>query len=578
MKKALLSICLIAFTFTIWAQDMDAVLFSVGDDAITATEFINTFNKNNSLTNASANELRDYLDLFINFKLKVRDGIDSQIDTVADFQRELASYRAQSAQPYLVDKDVSEKLVKEAMERSKLMLRASHILIMCATDASPKDSLIAYNKILDIRKKIVSGVITFPEAAVQFSEDPSARDEVGQNGKIQYGNKGDLGYFSAFDLIYPFETAAYNTPAGSFSMPIRSQFGYHIIWVQDIQPFISKISISQILLLDTAARFGKISNAVKEKLTLIEEALQNGEDFATVAGKYTEDPTSKDKGGKLDPLAPNRRPGDFIKQCISLEKDQISNSFPSVIGWHIVKLHELILSETKDDELRYTMVTKVQRDSRSSKSVESLIEKLKKEYKYSDKGKNEAFNLLIKKLNTEKNIPAATDLLAITGIEKLKPMAIYANQSVTIQDFIHYLVLFQEIELPQELKSFLDTHFENFINENLLKYEFDNLENKYPEYKDLINEYHQGMILFEMNNEKVWSESLKDSINIELFYEKVKDHYLDNDGNPKPLLEIRSAVLTEYQNELETEWLNGLREKYPVWINEELFDYILKNK
>ncbi len=144
-----------------------------------------------------------------------------------------------------MDKEVTEQLIQEAIDRSKQMVRASHILIMVAEDASPKDTLAAYNRALDIRKKLISEALTFPEAAVQLSEDPSARDEVGRNGKIQHGNKGDLGYFTAFDLIYPFETAAYNTPVDGYSMPVRSQFGYHLIWVQDKQPVVAKINISQ---------------------------------------------------------------------------------------------------------------------------------------------------------------------------------------------------------------------------------------------------------------------------------------------------------------------------------------------
>ncbi|MCL2168189.1 MAG: peptidylprolyl isomerase [Lentimicrobiaceae bacterium] len=576
MKKLFLSICFITFLSIILAQNLDDILFKVGDEAITADLFVKTFNKNNSLETTTRSELRDYLDLYVNFKLKVKDGIDSKIDTASSFQRELTSYRNQSAQSYLVDKEVSEKLIKEAIERSKLMLRASHILIMCKEDASPKDSLAAFNKIMDIRKKITTGSITFPEAAVLYSEDPSAKDEAAPNGKIQYGNKGDLGYFTVFDLIYPFETVAYNTAVGNYSMPFRTQFGYHLIWVQDKQPVISKISISQILLMDSAAKTGNITPTVKEKLTRIEEALNSGEDFANLATQYTDDPASKEKGGKIDPFSPNRRPGDFIKQCLLLEKEQMSKPFSSVVGWHIIKLHELILPEIKEDEVRQNMVTRIQRDSRSSKSVESMVAKLKKEYNYTEKGKKAAFNLLTKKLETEPIMLSETELLTISGIDKLKPIATFANQTITIKDFIHYLNLFQGIDIKEQVKSFLDNQFKMYLKDKILKYEFDNLENKYPEYKELMTEYLHGIILFEMNNERVWSESLKDSEVLEAFYENNKNNYLDSEGNLKPFSEIRSTVLTDYQNELETEWLNRLKEKYPVWINEELFESLLK--
>ena len=576
MKKTFLSICLTTFLLTICAQNLNEVLFSVGDDSVTATEFINTFNKNNTLDKATEKEVRDYLDLYINFKLKVKDGFDTQIDTTLTFQRELASYRQQSAKSYLVDTEVTEHLITEAIDRSKYMIRASHILVRCPSDALPKDTLAAYQKILNIRDKIISTSIDFPEAAVQFSEDASARDEIEAGAKKQYGNKGDLGYFSVFELVYPFETVAYNTPIGSYSMPVRTQFGYHLIWVQDKQPMVSRISISQILLVDSTAYSGKRNPIVQEKIKEIEKALKAGEDFATLAEKYTDDPASKANGGDVEPFSSSRRPGDYIKQCISLKQGQISEPFSSVVGWHIIKLNKLTVLETKDDEKRYSIIAKIQRDSRSSKSVESLIERLKKEYNYSEKGKPAAFKLLLKKLNTENTLPAANDLLAISGIEKLKPLASFANQILTVQDFIDYLNRFTGTDMKNKAEHFLTMQYNNFLKDRMLKYEFENLETKYPEYKELISEYHQGMILFEMNNEKVWSESLKDTANLEIFYETMKNNYLDDEGIPKPLAEIRSLVLNDYQNQLEEEWLTQLRKKYPVWINEALFKSILK--
>ena len=578
MKKIILSICLSVFLFVVSAQNMNEILITVGNESITATDFINTFNRNNSLTKATESEIRDYLDLYIHFKLKVKDGLDIKIDTMASFQRELESYKRQSAQQYLTDKEVTEKLITEALERSKQMVHASHLLILCPADALPKDTMVAYKKALNIRKQVVSGALTFNEAVIMYSEDPSAKDEVGENEKVQYGNGGDLSYFNVFDLIYPFESAAYKTKVGEISAPFRTQFGYHLIWVQDKQPVVSKIHSTQILLLDKEARAGGISEEVKVKLDEIAEALKNGEDFNTLAEKYTEDPVSKRNGGVVVPFAPNLRPGGFAKICISLEPNQISEPFPSLIGWHIVKLDELVKPEFTDDELLQNVTTKIQRDSRSSKSVESFIEKLKKEYNYSEKGRKAAFDLLLKKLNTESKLPAADELLQLPGIEKLKPIVTYAKQSITIQDFITFLDRSKGLNIENQAKSYLDALYANFLKEHILKFEYDNLETKYPEYKELVNEYNYGMILFEMNNERVWSESLKDTTSFHDFYENNKFNYLDLEGNPKPLAEIRSTVLTDFQNELELDWINRLKEKYPIWINEELLESILKNK
>jgi peptidyl-prolyl cis-trans isomerase SurA len=184
----------------------------------------------------------------------------------------------------------------------------------------------------------------------------------------------------------------------------------------------------------------------------------------------------------------------------------------------------------------------------------------------------------LKKLEADKILPFSEELMKMPGIDKLKPLATLASQNITIKDFITFLDRFKREDLNNQPKTFLEVSYSNFIKETILKYELDNLEKKYPEYKELIEEYHQGMMLFEMTNEKIWNVSLKDTAKLEEYYEKIKFNYLDNTGNPKPYETIKATVLTEYQNELEKEWINGLKEKYPVWINEELFMSIMKNK
>ena len=250
MKKLIASllICTGVLLGNLQAQNKNDVLVTIGTKAITTEEFLNTYSKNNNLNTASESDLRDYLDLFINFKMKVMEGEELQVDSARQFKMELQSYKKQSAQQYLVDKEVTEELVNEAIARAKQDIRASHILINCPEKATGKDTVTAYNKALSIRNEILAGKITFAEAAEKYSDDPSARDMANpQNGRLHYGNKGDLGFFTVFDLIYPFECAAYKTKVGEISMPIRTRFGYHIIYVTDKIDAIQEISIAQFL-------------------------------------------------------------------------------------------------------------------------------------------------------------------------------------------------------------------------------------------------------------------------------------------------------------------------------------------
>jgi peptidyl-prolyl cis-trans isomerase SurA len=365
MKKLMIAILLVAGAFAgnLNAQNKSDILVTIGNQNITSGEFLDTYGKNNNLNTATESDLRDYLELFINFKMKVMEGVELQYDTAHQFKMELQSYKKQSAQQYLVDKEVTESLVNEAVDRAKFDIRASHILVNCAEKATGKDTVAAYNKALSIREEILSGKLTFAEAAEKYSDDPSARDMVNpQNGRLHYGNKGDLGYFTVFDLIYPFETAAYNTPIGEISMPVRTRFGYHLVYVTDRIDAVKEITIAQIFVADTLARLGKQSEATAKKLREIQNALAAGTSFGDVVKQFSED-KNVDDGGMQEPFAPNRRQGDFVKAVLSLQPEQISQPIASQNGWHIVQLVEA-KSVSLDDDAMYTLRNRISRDDR----------------------------------------------------------------------------------------------------------------------------------------------------------------------------------------------------------------------
>lgn len=572
MKKSTLFLILISLFTVTYSQKSEDILFTYGNDQVTKTEFINAFKKNNNLSTASEQEIREYLNLYINFKLKVKEGFVEGIDTNVSFKKELASYRSQSAQQYLIDKEVTDKLIEEAIERAKFHIRASHILISCPATASPSDTLAAYKKTIEIREKIMKGM-SFFEAAVQFSDDKSAQDQYNsQTKRWQYGNKGELGYFTVFDLIYPFETGAYETPVGSISMPIRSGYGYHLIYVQDKAPSMTKLSIKQIFIEDTLARINQFSDLSKEKLSEIERRLKGGEKFEDVAKAMSDDKATKEKGGELEPFAPNRRPGSFIQGCINIKPGTYSlTPISSVMGWHIIKVENIEYINTNNEGYASVVKNKISRDQRSHKSKESLTQKLKKEYKYNDKNKKKAFKFLANNIpaNYFSN-PDTTDLSKLPGIENLKPLFTYADQTESVADFAKFIARFQGMEYKGDLVDFFNERFPYYVQEKILAYENSILEKKYPEFNELVTEYREGMVLFEINTIKVWNEALRDSIGIQAYYESVKEAY------NKPFNEIRAIIVSEYQNELEKRWIDELMKRYPVVINEKVFQSILK--
>lgn len=579
MKKIILSIFAITLFLVGFSQNEASVLFTVGGDNVTVGEFTQTFNKNGDISKATSEELREYLDLYISFKLKVKEGKAQQIDTAKAFQSEWKGYRNQSAQQYLIDKEVTDHLIQEAVDRSKLMLRAAHILIECPSSVTGKDTLVAYNRAMKIREEILNGM-SFADAAVKYSQDPSARDRVNpQSGRTTRGNRGDLGYFTTFNLIYPFETGAYNMKEGEISMPIRTTFGYHLIYLKDIQPSIAKINAAQIFIEDSMAFTGKASPEIQAKINDVTMRLAKGERFEDVANALSEDKATAQRGGALEPFRPMQRPGDFVQALLALKPGEYSAPVSSNIGWHFVKLIEFTYTDTTDEVLRGMVKNRIARDSRSFKSKESLADKLLVEYGLKTKGKKAAVKFLLKNIpeNYFKN-PDTTKLNKLPGIEKLAPIATFADQKVDAAGFAGYLGRFQGVEMKGSLEEFIEERFQYYIYDKVLTYENSILEEKYPEFKNLVEEYFNGMLLYEINSQNIWNKSLQDSVGLEKFYEEIKAQFPDpeNPGAYKPFSAVRASVVTQYQEKLEKEWIMELKKKYPVVVDEKVFESILK--
>lgn len=580
MKKTIsLMISIFALaSITVFAQSDDPVLMTVGNEKVTKSEFIKAYQKNSSLSEATEADLREYLKLYMDYRMKVQEAKALKLDTAQSFQKEWASYKNQYAQQYLIDTEVSDQLLAETAERARYHVRASHILISVPEDASPKDTLAAYHKIMKIREEIVNG-LDFSEAAVLYSDDQSARDYVNpQSHRLMHGNRGDIGYFSVLEMIYPFETMAYNTPVGQISQPVRTQFGYHLVYVQDKIPAIAKLYVSQIFISDTNALDSKVDHNISmQKCALIKHKYSQGVSFDSLAAQFSEDKATRNSGGRMEPFTPNRRPGNYIQAAINLKPGQISDPVPSVIGWHILKLDSIVYT-TVNDEFIYMLKNRLGRDSRSKKSKASLVEKLKVEYNYEEKGKKAAIKFLQKNITENYFQTKSVAIDSIKGIEKLKPMCSFADKQLTAQNFGKYLSRFQGKQLTGTVAAFLEQEFQNFVSENILRYESTQLMTKYPEYRDVVNEVYDGLMIYEINSMKVWNAAIQDTVGAERLYEEIKSQFATGDSlNPyKPFSDVRAVVISKYQDILEKQWVAELHQKYPVKLNEEVFRSILK--
>jgi len=502
------------------AQETDPVILKVAGENITKSEFLNVYQKNNVNGEViDRKSLEEYMELYINFRLKVKEAEQLGLDTMRSFIDELAGYRKQLAQPYLIDEEMNKSLLQEAYNRKTEDIRASHILIKVDRNAPPADTLAAYKRIMLIRKRIMKGE-DFGKLAMENSDDLSANDRTIENRKIK-GNRGDLGYFTVFDMVYPFESGAYNTPMGEVSMPVRSDFGYHLIKVTDRKPALGRVQVAHILLRIPPDAKASDSAAVAAKAMEAYNKVMSGEDFARIAEQYSDDKSTATKGGVLPWFGANKMIPEFIKEVSAIKNiNDVAKPFSSNFGWHIVKLVDRKEIGSYDDNLS-DLKQSLTRNDRAKKSEEALLNRIRKEYKFSQNLKAlNAFYMVV----TDTIFSGGWKIEQAAGLKK-KMMTI-GSRTFNQQDFAQYLVKNQRKRNKEDIRVYVNSMFTTFVNENCLAYEDSRLESKYPEFKSLVKEYRDGILLFELTDRKIWSKAVKDSTGLEAYYNNHKNSYM----------------------------------------------------
>ncbi len=499
------------------------VLMTIGGDQVTAKEFTDVYEKNNLKSGVvDKKSVDEYLDLFINYKMKVKEATEMKLDTSAKFKRELANYRKQLAKPYFSDEVVSENLLEEAYQRKLKDIRASHILVACDKNALPSDTLKAYKKAMSIRKRVMDGE-DFGKVAAEVSDDPSAHDyPATESSPARFGNHGDLGYFTVFDMVYPFETGAYNTKEGEVSMPVRSDFGYHIIKVTSITDAIGTVSAAHIFLQLPLTATEEEETAMRDKANNIYKEImaQDGKNWNDAVRQYTDDKGTISRGGGLSNFTVSRIVPEFIEAVKTLKPNEISKPIRTSYGYHIIKLLSTTKIGTFEQE-KQGIAERVEKDVRSKKSEEVVLSQVKKEYGFKQDDKNlEGFMASVDTtILGGKFTPAAnTDLN--------KPLFSMEKQKYTVNDFVKYI---QDNQVPQKYvtsQTYATQLYENFSNQSVMDYADAHLEEKYPDFKQLVNEYYDGIMLFDLMDKEVWSKAVKDTTGLENYYESHKTNYM----------------------------------------------------
>lgn len=521
----LLFVFILLFFQNLSAQKEDKrTLMTIDNQNVTVSEFMYVFNKNNGRSGTQdTTSINDYLDLFINFKLKVLEAEKLGMDTIPTFISELAGYRTQLAQPYLADKEVNEQLLKEAYDRLQYDVRASHIMKLIPENMDDDDSLAkaAYNSLMEIRKRALKGE-DFSALAREFSDDPSARDQAAnRNFPARKGNGGDLGYFTAFYMVYPFETAAFETPVGEISMPIRTKYGYHLIKVTDKIPALGTIHVGHILVSANPEKPNSEAESLKKIEEIKKELLEGKLSFEQAAAKYSDDRGSAEKGGELNWFEVSKMVPQFIKGISDIKEiGGISQPIRTEYGWHLIKLLELKKVPPYNEYLP-ELKNKVSKDTRSNKSREVAVEKFKAEYKFKEypKALQDFYSLVDSSIFTK-------TWTADKAAGKTKPMFVLNKKKYNQDEFAKYVEANQRFLGNGTIKFLVHKLYNQWVSNIVLSVKDNQLESEEFDFRMLIREYHDGILLFNISDEMVWSKAIKDSTGLANFYENHKNDYM----------------------------------------------------
>ncbi|MFI0429492.1 peptidylprolyl isomerase [Mariniflexile sp. HMF6888] len=506
--KYLLILIFSVFITNVKGQSVDKeILFSIDDEPVYVSEFLRVYNKNLDLVqDESQKDVDEYLSLFTNYKLKLKEAKTLELQEKPTYIRELDSYKKQLAKSFITDAKVTDALVEEAYERISNDVKASHILIKIPENANPNDTLTAYNSILNLRNR-----------ALKEGFD-KVRQEV-HNGQTVYGE--DLGYFSGFRMVYPFENATFNTKVGDISQPFRTRFGYHIVYVQDKRKSRGERTVAHIMVVEKPG--DSLAEKPEDRIQDIYKKLKQGEDFEALAKQFSDDTNSALNGGMLAPFSSGQiNSNEFEGAAFGLnEIGEVSEPFKTQYGWHIVKLYGKKNIASFED-MKQELEQKVKRDERSKLIDEALYTKLKTKYNIPEKQPALAYFASILNADYFKSTwQLPKDFTAD------KPLIKIGNKQLIYKDFGDYLVSVQRNTAAKtDFKTLALKHYNAFLNTSLVTYQEDNLENENEEYAHVVAEYRDGLLLFDLMETTIWNTAKTDSLEIQDYYNSHKNKYL----------------------------------------------------
>ena len=500
MRNLILFICLIfSLNNLLHSQDLSSkILMSIDEDKITVKEFLRVYNKNLDLVkDQNQKEVDYYLNLYSNYRLKLKEARALKYDQKQDYIKEFDSYKKQLSKAYLTDKEVTDNLVEEAYYRTANEVKVQHILVKLNPG---QDTLDAYKKINLLKKRFNDETFLNLKSSVHDGKDIFVED---------------LGYFSAFKMVYDFENIAFNTPINEISNPFKTQFGYHVLKVLDKRPSKGSVQVSHIMISNSNST--KISP--EDRINQIYNSISNGASFEDLAKQFSDDKSSASRGGLMNPFSSGDINSEiFVNTAFNLNSiGDISKPIKTQFGWHIIKLISKNSIKTFD-EIKLDLGQKIKRDSRSRIIRKKMIDKLKHTYNVLEPGLAYINNGI--SINQDKFILLNESLTNSSIFIKIE------NKSYSVKDFLVFLNSnFRSYDKSKNIEDFLNKQYSVFLDQSLFNYKKDNLINENQDYANVLKEYEEGLLLFDIMEEKIWNGAKNDTIGLKKYYNSNLDSY-----------------------------------------------------
>ncbi|MBP5326742.1 MAG: peptidylprolyl isomerase [Bacteroidales bacterium] len=535
MRKLFVFLFAAMISLSLQAQNNnDPVVFEINGQKILKSEFMNEFLRSvgkdpkaapTACTYEKRQALEEYVQLFVNYRTKLVDAYAQQIDKDPSLIKELEGYRNELAAPYLIDSVTLNNILEEAYERNHYTLNAAHIFVRLVRNPSPEDTLKAYNKAMSYYKRVMSGEdfmdVAKEAAMARFDEDHVPPEDPRRQ------DLGNLGNFTVFDMVYPFESASYALQPGQVSLPVRSAYGYHVIKLFNKTPFYGKATFQHIWISEDPQK-----RSAEGRARQAYQKISEGENFGKVASDYSDDHTSAVNGGLLSDMNIHQLPPDYVVELAKLKPGEFSKPFHSTFGWHILLLIRRDTIPSFNDMQPYYR-QRLARDNRNLKPRSVFVDQCKERYSFIDYTKTYMKSPAGKKGQKNKRFLASLDecRAALSDsvfsrswrysddmVTDMRPLFSVADKEYTAKDLLLFIQDNQRAESSYSLDMYLEDRYENFINNKVFEYADSHLEEEHPEFANLMDEYRNGLMIFSYNDKMIWSKAISDSVGLAGFY------------------------------------------------------------